>query len=265
MIPIIFIDPGHSDIDPGAVGYETEMLLNETVSRHMADYLKANYECEPFVCPSNIDSLKEICRMANDMEAALFVSNHFNAGKGDGFECYVYNKNRVPLGEFFAKHAKAAGQNLRSSDPPGVKIHPYYVLANTTMPAVLTETAFVDNKKDIQDWNDDAELQKMGEAYAKAAAEFLKLEEIVEEVPTAERDTDTGVQVQLRMLSIGSEGAQVKTLQRILKSMGYYQGSLDIYFGKLTDAAVRAFQRAANLTPDGVVGQLTWNKLLGVE
>jgi hypothetical protein len=43
------------------------------------------------------------------------------------------------------------------------------------MPAVLTETAFVDNKKDITDWNDDAELKKVGIAYAKAAAEFLKL------------------------------------------------------------------------------------------
>jgi hypothetical protein len=41
------------------------------------------------------------------------------------------------------------------------------------MPAVLCEGAYVDNQKDIQDWNDNFELQKLGEAYAKAAAEFL--------------------------------------------------------------------------------------------
>ena len=62
MKPIIFIDPGHSDRDPGAVGYEKEMPLNEALSRHMAEHLKANYECEPYICPSNIDSLAQICR-----------------------------------------------------------------------------------------------------------------------------------------------------------------------------------------------------------
>lgn len=173
MKPIVFIDPGHSNIDPGAVGFETEFRLNEAVSKYQHDYLKTHYECEPFVCPSNIDSLGEICRMANDMGAALFVSNHFNAGKGDGFECYVYSEKRRDLGKCFEKQVLAVGQNSR-----GVKIQPgFVVLRDTNMPAVLTEGAFVDNKKDISDWNDDAELKILGEAYAKAAAEFLNLEE----------------------------------------------------------------------------------------
>ena len=34
----------------------------------------------------------------------------------------------------------------------------------------------MDNKKDIKDWNDDAELKKLGIAYAEACAEWLKLE-----------------------------------------------------------------------------------------
>ena len=248
MKPIVFIDPGHSDIDPGAVGFETEFRLNEAVSKYQHDYLKAHYDCQPFVCPSNIDSLGEICRMANQMGAALFVSNHFNAGKGDGFECYVYSEKRRSLGQIFEKHAKAAGQNSR-----GVKVKGYYVLANTNMPAVLTETAFVDNKTDIQDWNDDAELQKMGIAYAKAAAEFLGLKEI-EPVPEP-RDVSP---VEMQTLSVGSEGKQVQVLQKLLGI------SDDGIFGKQTDAAVKKFQGENGLTPDGVVGQLTWNQLLGV-
>lgn len=76
------------------------------------------------------------------------------------------------MGRIFEKHVKAAGQNSR-----GVKLRPdLAVLRLTTMPAVLTEGAFVDNKKDIQDWNDDAELKKLGIAYAEATAEYLKLE-----------------------------------------------------------------------------------------
>lgn len=47
------------------------------------------------------------------------------------------------------------------------------VLWLANMPAVLNEGAFVDNKKDIEDWNDDGELKKLGIPYAQAAAEYL--------------------------------------------------------------------------------------------
>lgn len=166
----IYINPGHSEKDPGAVGYETERKLNVKVSRYMSEYLLANYQCETKVYSN--DSLSAVCKDANSWGADLFVSNHFNAGKGDGYEALVYGKNRVELGKVFEKCVKDIGQNSR-----GVKYRPdLYVLKYTNMPAVLNEGAFVDNKKDIQDWNDDAELKKMGEAYAQAAADFLGLQ-----------------------------------------------------------------------------------------
>jgi N-acetylmuramoyl-L-alanine amidase len=178
----IYINPGHSDKDPGAVGYETERRLNVAVSKHMNDYLLANFECETKMNPGTMDSLTAICNDANSWGADLFVSIHFNAGGGDGYEALVYSQKRVPLGEIFAKQVKAIGQNLRQyGAAPGVKIRTdLAVLAKTNMPAVLNEGAFVDNQKDIQDWNDDAELKKLGEAYAKAAAEFLGLKEKVQ-------------------------------------------------------------------------------------
>jgi N-acetylmuramoyl-L-alanine amidase len=173
----IYINPGHSDKDPGAVGYETERKLNVNVTEHMIEYLLANYECEVRSNPGTMDSLAEICADANSWGANLFVSNHFNAGKGDGYEALVYSQKNVEMGKIFAKHVVAIGQNLRLyGAAPGVKIRPdLAVLKNTNMPAVLNEGAFVDNLKDIQDWNDDAELKALGIAYAKAAAEFLEL------------------------------------------------------------------------------------------
>lgn len=178
----IYINPGHSDKDPGAVGYETERKLNVAVSKHMNNYLVANYECETKMNPGSMDNLTAICNDANSWGADLFVSIHFNAGGGDGYEALVYSQKRVPLGEIFAKQVKAIGQNLRQyGAAPGVKIRTdLAVLAKTNMPAVLNEGAFVDNQKDIHDWNDDAELKKLGEAYAKAAAEFLGLKEKVQ-------------------------------------------------------------------------------------
>lgn len=167
----IYINPGHSNTDPGAVGYEVERKLNVKVSNYMNEYLLANYQCETRMNPGTMFSLTEIANDANRWDADLVVSNHFNAGKGDGYEALVYNEKRRNLGKVFEKHVKAAGQNSR-----GVKLRPDLgILRLTNAPAVLNEGAFVDNKNDIQDWNEDAELKKLGIAYAEATAEYLKL------------------------------------------------------------------------------------------
>lgn len=167
----IYIDPGHSNVDPGAVGFEVERDLNEKVSKFMNEYLLANYICETKVDPITNNSLSAIADAADAWGADLLVSNHFNAGGGDGYEALVYSEKRRALGDIFVKHVKAIGQNSR-----GVKLRPgLAVLKLSNMPAVLNEGAFVDNKKDIEDWNEDHELKKLGEAYAKAAAEYLDL------------------------------------------------------------------------------------------
>lgn len=168
----IYINPGHSDRDPGAVGFETERVLNVKVSIFMEEYLLENYVCETRRNPGTMGGLYDICKDANDWGADLFVSNHFNAAGGDGYEALIYSENRRALGEIFEKYVKQAGQNSR-----GVKLRPgLVVLRDTNMPAVLNEGAFVDNLQDIRDWNEDAELKKLGEAYAEAAAEYLQLE-----------------------------------------------------------------------------------------
>lgn len=167
----IYINPGHSDVDPGAVGFETERRLNVKVSEFMNAYLLANYDCETKMNAGSVNSTTIVVNDANSWGADLLVSNHFNAGGGDGYEVLVYSNARVELGKVFDKHVKAIGQNSR-----GVKIRPdLNVLRSSNMPAVLNEGAFVDNKKDIADWNEDHELKKLGEAYAKAAAEYLNL------------------------------------------------------------------------------------------
>lgn len=211
----IYINPGHSDKDPGAVGYETERVLNVKVSDYMNAYLLANYDCETRMNPGSVDSLSEIAEDANKWGADLFVSNHFNAGGGDGYEALVYNEDRVELGRIFAKHVEAVGQNLRLyGAAPGVKIRPgLAVLKHTNMPAVLNEGAFVDNKKDIQDWNDAQELKALGEAYSKAAAEYLGLDKKpVEEKPHV-----------LYRVQVGAyrEKANAESMLKKLKAAGF--------------------------------------------
>ena len=59
----------------------------------------------------------------------------------------------------------------------------------------------------------------------------------------------------------GSRGESVKTLQEKLNAKGFNAGSVDGIFGKNTQAAVMAFQKANGLAADGIVGKLTWAKL----
>ena len=70
----------------------------------------------------------------------------------------------------------------------------------------------------------------------------------------------------LPMLKKGSKGDSVKALQILLEGYGYSLGKwgVDSSFGGATENAVEAFQEDNGLDADGVVGPLTWGKLLGM-
>ena len=55
----------------------------------------------------------------------------------------------------------------------------------------------------------------------------------------------------------GSRGELVTTLQKRLKTWGYYTGSVDGIFGSQTEQAVKYFQRKNGLAADGIVGPAT--------
>ena len=70
------------------------------------------------------------------------------------------------------------------------------------------------------------------------------------------------------VLQRGSTGTAVRELQFYLYLMSAYETSIpavsiDGSFGAATEAAVRAYQRFAGLTVDGVVGRTTWSSLYG--
>lgn len=75
------------------------------------------------------------------------------------------------------------------------------------------------------------------------------------------------VTVTMDVLKRGSKGEQVKTLQRLLNTLGF-KGSnskiltVDGSFGPNVEYAVKNFQKSKNIAQDGSVGQITWNKLL---
>lgn len=62
-------------------------------------------------------------------------------------------------------------------------------------------------------------------------------------------DTKPGV------LKVGSSGDNVTKLQERLAELGFYTGEVTGYFGEATEAAYKAFQKAAGLTADGIAGE----------
>lgn len=71
------------------------------------------------------------------------------------------------------------------------------------------------------------------------------------------------------LLQQGSRGQDVITLQYLLNVISQYYPTVpapvqDGIFGSGTKQAVVAFQQAAQVTPDGIVGPLTWDRLYSV-
>lgn len=53
----------------------------------------------------------------------------------------------------------------------------------------------------------------------------------------------------------------VESIQTQLKLLGYYDGQVDGSYGPKSESAVKKYQLDNQLTPDGIVGRITWDKL----
>ena len=62
-------------------------------------------------------------------------------------------------------------------------------------------------------------------------------------------------------MTIGATGEEVRKLQNRLIELGYMSGKADGVYGQKTANAVKAFQRAARLTVDGIAGSATINAI----
>lgn len=93
--------------------------------------------------------------------------------------------------------------------------------------------------------------------YGKVPAMALEADfsspKLVQMIPSAEGKRPT--------LQTGSEGVFVSELQAALKLLGYYNGSVNGFYGEETAIAVSNFQQAAGLNPDGITGDGTWERL----
>jgi N-acetylmuramoyl-L-alanine amidase len=181
---LVVIDPGHGGNDPGASNSAyglTESNLTLTISLKLRDALRrlgwrvvmtrdADYE----VGDPNGDDHQELqarCDVANAAGARVFVSVHVNSSVAhslNGTTTYYWR----PADKLFAQAVQSAVVMADGINDAGVKRNSFYVIKNTTMPAVLVETAFLSNSHDAQMLARTDFLDKLAQGIANGIMNF---------------------------------------------------------------------------------------------
>jgi N-acetylmuramoyl-L-alanine amidase len=179
----LMLDPGHGGKEPGASNkHTTEAVINLKIAEACKSYLKSYPEIEVEMTryQDTYVDLHTRGKISNMFQANAFISIHNNAGGGDGFEVYHYTGSiqGKMLAELVAEEFSIIGQNKRfvgSGLYAGTKPGNYTVLEVTDAPAILGEFGFMDTKDYLQ-FDEQHELVKIGQAYAKAAIRYFGLE-----------------------------------------------------------------------------------------
>ena len=167
----VVLDAGHGGEDGGTVEQTaTEKEINLAVVLKMRELLENQGICVVLTREQDIFiKLEERVRVANGEKADLFVSIHCNYYEKDssiyGLECY-YCKGAED-GKYYAERIldtiEKSGEIVsRNAKPSG-----YYILKNTTVPAVLVETGYLSN------YNERKQLIS-GEYQGKLAQELVE-------------------------------------------------------------------------------------------
>ncbi len=217
----VFISVGHGGLDPGAVANglkekDVNLAISlecyKVLSRHGVDVAMSRTTDE-----DDKDKIKE----CNAFAPELAVDIHNNAGGGDGCEIYHYSGGGTSkmLAQNVLNEIVAIGQNSR-----GLKTKlnssgsDYFAfIRETVAPAIIVECAFLDNAKDVQIIDTEAEQKTMGVAIAKGILKTLGIAYVEEKKPEA---TGSG---KLYRVQVGaySVKANAEAMQKKLKADGY--------------------------------------------
>lgn len=169
--PLVYIDPGHGGLDPGAGGngiIEKHYVLD--LSLRVKEKLEAKgikvvmtREDDRFV------SLNDRAVRANNLRADAFVSIHANAARSTayGIETFYYKNIDNSLASSIQKKLI----NYTKAYNRGVKNNNFYVVKYTNMPAALAEVGFMTNKDEAEKLKTYSYQEKLVNAIANGILE----------------------------------------------------------------------------------------------
>lgn len=191
----VCIDPGHGGTDPGAVGQngakekdvvlQIGLMVKAALERNGIDVVMTR---EKDIVSGKL-VIADRCRIANNAGVDYLVSIHANADgdrddkTGFGTETWAYSTTSAgyPL-------AKAVQRELIAANgltDRGVKAKAWDILKGTKAPAILVETAFINNSAEERLLTDVAFQQLTAEAIAKGIVQQLGQKWVPAAVPEA--------------------------------------------------------------------------------
>ena len=181
----IVIDAGHGGTDSGAIGngiIEKELTLK--IATYIADRLRdlgadvtLTRDTDETLDPS--ERVRRVLNAYGNSKDVLVISNHINAGGGDGAEVIYALRGTDKLPNLILNNLKDEGQNIRKAYVRRLPSDPskdyYFMLRNTgNTDALIVEYGFLDSKLDDvnqlkNNW------QNYAEAVVKAVSEYLNI------------------------------------------------------------------------------------------
>ena len=180
----VIIDAGHGGVDSGARGKDTlEKEYNLLISRYMYDrfnelgipvYLTRSED----VTLNPIDRVEEVLSFFGNNPNVVLISNHLNAGGGDGAEVIYALRNSSSLANSILNNIGNTGQNTRKVYQRRLPSNPtkdyYYILRETgRIEPVIVEYGFIDNEDDLKFLKDN--YKELAEAVIKSVLEYKKI------------------------------------------------------------------------------------------
>ena len=181
----VVIDPGHGGTDSGAVGNGIiEKDLNLKISKYIYNRLKdlgvntkITREEDETLTPT--ERVKRVLNAFGDNGDVLVISNHINAGGGDGAEVIYALRSKDTLPNLILNELSNEGQNIRRAYQrklPNDNSKDYYFMQRNTgnTESITVEYGFLDSKGD--DVNQlKTNWKNYAEAVVRAIIEYLNL------------------------------------------------------------------------------------------
>lgn len=144
------IDPGHGGSDPGAGGFGLwEDSTNLDISLRARSLFQQDGATVVMTRTSDVNvSLQGRCDIANNNGCSRFVCSHCNAFNGSAYGTETFSYSGTGTGADLRNHVNPEMVSHMGTYNRGLKTANFYVLVNTSMPAILCEVAFIDNAGD---------------------------------------------------------------------------------------------------------------------
>lgn len=164
----IVIDAGHGGFDRGGIPGQRipEKAMTLDVAQRLANRLRrAGYRVIMTRDSDVFVTLGDRVRIANRYRDAAFICIHFNSATragANGIETYYYGINGAALAASIHRHVVGG----TGGDNRGIRRRGYYVLRNTSIPAVLVECGFLTNPTEARFILDSTYRQKLADRIA---------------------------------------------------------------------------------------------------